>query len=360
MNYWQRHSSCLNCNTTYEGETNFCPNCGQRNTSSKISSREVFSELIDSLFNINSRVARSILPFLIRPGQLTSYFLSGKRMHYVHPIRFYLFMSLFFFFTFKIANDSFDNIKLKSERQRDLMEVKRDSIISNMNVLLERYDDRAKIRVDSALLHDLRDEIVSYKKQDEEFDDDNQLNIDIMGDSMVLDLNKLSQWAKIPSMTPETLLDSLGVQDKGMLNQLIAMKLLKYGKTEGVDDIIKEVIDNIPIMMIVLLPLFAFLLKALYFRRKHYYIEHLIFSIHLHTFFYFLGGISMIFEASFDVETEAIRLLVGCVYTFFSFRRVYQQHWWKTIIKILLLFFAYGFLLGIAGIFEILISLLIF
>jgi hypothetical protein len=39
-------------------------------------------------------------------------------------------------------------------------------------------------------------------------------------------------------------------------------------------------------MMLVCIPLFAFVLKILYITTKRYYIEHLVYALHIHTFLY--------------------------------------------------------------------------
>ena len=44
--------------------------------------------------------------------------------------------------------------------------------------------------------------------------------------------------------------------------------------------------SNIPTMMLFCVPLFAFVLKLLYFRQRRFYVEHLVYALHIHTFAY--------------------------------------------------------------------------
>src|SRR5262249_3685237 len=44
--------------------------------------------------------------------------------------------------------------------------------------------------------------------------------------------------------------------------------------------------QNLPYMMLCCVPLFALVLKVLYVRRKIFYIEHLIYALHIHSFAY--------------------------------------------------------------------------
>ena len=44
--------------------------------------------------------------------------------------------------------------------------------------------------------------------------------------------------------------------------------------------------SHIPTMMLFCIPLFAFVLKILYLRQGRFYIEHLVYALHIHSFFY--------------------------------------------------------------------------
>jgi len=44
--------------------------------------------------------------------------------------------------------------------------------------------------------------------------------------------------------------------------------------------------SNISTMMLFCIPLFAFVLKILYLRQRRFYIEHLVYALHIHAFFY--------------------------------------------------------------------------
>src|SRR5207244_530527 len=46
------------------------------------------------------------------------------------------------------------------------------------------------------------------------------------------------------------------------------------------------VISNLPYMMLCCIPLFAFVLKILYIRKGVFYIDHLLYALHIHTFAY--------------------------------------------------------------------------
>lgn len=87
---------CLNCDEAVSG--NFCASCGQRNVDYRVSTWELLSDALDGLFQIDSRMGRTVLPFLIRPGFLTREYNAGRRMRYSSPLRIYLLLSVAYFF----------------------------------------------------------------------------------------------------------------------------------------------------------------------------------------------------------------------------------------------------------------------
>lgn len=54
-------------------------------------------DLLQNAFALDSKLMRSIYPFLFKPGFLTAEYIAGRRMHYVNPFRLYLIMSLVMF-----------------------------------------------------------------------------------------------------------------------------------------------------------------------------------------------------------------------------------------------------------------------
>jgi len=53
-------------------------------------------------------------------------------------------------------------------------------------------------------------------------------------------------------------------------------------------NLVEKLVNYLPQMMFLLLPIFALLLKACYLFSPFYYLEHLVFSLHFHSFGYLL------------------------------------------------------------------------
>jgi hypothetical protein len=91
-----KQPACLNCHRPLLDTDNFCPSCGQENTTSENGIGVLFHDFFSNYFSFDSKLARSTLPFLIKPGYLTNRYNEGKISSFVHPFRLYLIISFFF------------------------------------------------------------------------------------------------------------------------------------------------------------------------------------------------------------------------------------------------------------------------
>ena len=55
-------------------------------------------------------------------------------------------------------------------------------------------------------------------------------------------------------------------------------------------------LDNMPVALIVLLPVMALVLKALYPLSRRYFVEHLLFFVHFHSFFFLILTLQILFS----------------------------------------------------------------
>jgi hypothetical protein len=98
----------------------------------------------------------------------------------------------------------------------------------------------------------------------------------------------------------------------------------------------------------------ALWMRLLYWRKYPYYIQHLVFLVHWHTFLLVLLTLLGLVLWTAFVPLSAVlvgRNIVaggGLLYAFLSLRNVYQQSWGKTTAKFLLFILGYIVVLGIA------------
>lgn len=351
MRHRIRGEQCLNCQLKYPAHYNYCPQCGQENTVVRISFLQLLRDLFDNYITLDSRFGRSIVPFIFRPGYLSQAFNEGKRIHYIHPVRLYILMSLLYFFVFgyvagiknlTIRALAKDEAAMDSIRQRKkLITVRGDinfSTISQANATNENSDSSLRSVGNNWFFRNIQD----------------------------------------PTMTESALLDTLknhGLYIKKAnliknLDKIIAKQLLKIGQRD-LPMFVNEILGNIPLMMIIMLPLLAVILRVIYPFSPFYYIEHFVNTLYLQSFVYFIFSISMVFMGLRVLADAAIHdeWMGWCVsvphvilllYNYKAFRRMYGQGRMMTMLKLSAFTFWYATLFFIFLTLELLISFFTF
>jgi len=92
-------------------------------------------------------------------------------------------------------------------------------------------------------------------------------------------------------------------------------------------------------MMFLLLPVAALQLKMLYWRRKKLYIEHLVFSLHVHAFIFSLLILTIILDYKLIMW---LVILSSLLYLYIAMKQFYEQSYSKTATKMVLLLLSYG------------------
>ena len=381
MKQKQRRSTvCHNCSSPLEEAYNFCPTCGQSNTDNNITFWTLMKEFVDNYLGLDSKMAHSVIPFLTNPGALTNRFNEGRIKHFIHPVRLYLVMSLFYFFTISYLLSGFDLRNFEDEA--DLTSASIDEFKKNERLLM--LDDSTKLKLFS-------DSIVSKYTNIESFDQlydslNNDFNTDEFEDLSVslkgIDIpesdeegtiDRLHRLARDRRITDEAFLDSLTGNDNPFDTTFFNISQEEHlsGQLRKIfenDQGFKSfVLGNLPLTMFILIPLFAGILKLLYVRREHLYIKHVVHALHIHSFFYLLFGLGLLIIFKLigeDVEgymayrgiTAVIFFIVTTTYAYISFLKVYKQGWFKTLIKFWLVGFTYSFFLNTFFFMEVMIS----
>jgi ribosomal protein L32 len=380
----RRRTHCNNCESELLEDYNFCPTCGQSNTDNNVTFSTLIREFLDNYLGVDSKLAHSVLPFVFSPGALTNRFNDGKIKHFIHPVRLYFVMSLFYFFTISYLLSDYDLRSFDDEinyTSATIDAFKEDNLLSLI-------PDSTKIELLSdTLLRDYQN-ITSFDvlydslaiRYGEDFLEDTQLDLrgiempKSQGESTI---DRYHRLARDRSISDKAFMDSLS--NGGQMSfdsrwfdeedgQHISEQVRKiFANDEGFKNF---VLGNLPLMMFILIPLFALILKFVYIRRKHLYIKHVVNALHIHSFAYLMYGIGLLIM--FKVVTAAnfqnanismVRGVIGGIffvlvstYAYISFLKVYQQGWFKTLIKFNIVGFIYAFFLQVFFYAEILIS----
>src|SRR5690606_7455946 len=76
--------NCGNCGTPMQGD--FCYRCCQPVRGLVRHFSSIVGDFFDTVFELDSRMARTLGPLLIRPGWLTLRYFEGQRVRYVSPV----------------------------------------------------------------------------------------------------------------------------------------------------------------------------------------------------------------------------------------------------------------------------------
>ena len=331
------HPDCLNCGSELQGQ--YCGTCGQRARGRLISLWELLQDAFGDLFEIDSRLWRTLIPLLIRPGRLTLDYLEGKRARYMPPFRMYLVLIVIFFVV--AFFDPQDDLSLlfepEPEPTAEETAEKREDVEADINEALNELAEAGI--VDAETVEEVAEEVAAEVDGDAQItiygNDDDGLNFQIdpeTGDCEFSGQEQLPDWAKrrLTKERLEATCKRIGADD---------------GKTLG-----NLVLDNIPIALIVLLPFIALVLKGLYPLSRRYFVEHLLFFIHFHAFFFLLLTLQILFSrlAGLVHLPEAISILIVVaasfyipVYLYKAMRLVYGQGHFLTSVKYIALVVAY-------------------
>lgn len=93
--------SCRNCGVALLGP--HCHACGQPVKGLMRPLGSVFGDLLDSVFDFDARILRTLRPLFTRPGFLTLEYLAGRQVRYVTPFRLFFFLAVLAFFVARLT-----------------------------------------------------------------------------------------------------------------------------------------------------------------------------------------------------------------------------------------------------------------
>lgn len=306
--------TCKNCSTELAGE-NYCPVCGQKGDTHVLTFRELLEELADGLFNMDSRLWRSLLPLALIPGRLTLVYLRGRRMYYLPPFRLYLILSVLFFLipsgNGTLGGNLGDGLSDESE---DTNIVTLSDVMQESDIGTEGAEFARQVREEIAR------ELAAAREEDPE------AFIETDGEMC-----------------------SIGDLPTSLFTIVIRDTCLKFQNDP--ERLWQEVVDMVPLMMILGIPLVALFMHVVYAFSGRYYVEHVIFLFHTHAFFFLISitmSLSSIIGQRYGILFDVMdwfRVIAGWyipIYIFMAMMKVYGDSWAKTFFKGWFVIVGYG------------------
>lgn len=310
-------NECQNCGHTVEEV--YCPHCGQKNTETRQPFLHLVAHFAEDLTHYDGAFWKTIKFLLFRPAYLTQQYLQGKRQAYVPPVKLYIFVSFITFFLPVILPD----FSGKEEKDTDDYYAQAPTknkidLTKKENVWLVDYDTEGILNP------------MSYRN--------------------------IKEMDSIEALKPDSLrLNSYEYK--------VAKKMIHRYRYKTPKQVLDEANDltakNIPKALFIYLPIFAFLLWLFHGKKRWYFFDHGIYTLHYFSFLLLLASFALVLKSiteaigsDFVLEAFvwiAICLVVWAIYYFYkSHKKMYYEKWYISFIKctlILIISVVAGFLI---------------
>ena len=107
---------CLNCGHPFFGNEKYCPNCGQKNKSKKITFKSFLVEVFNGFTSWDAKFWKTLIPLLTKPGKVSKDYISGKG-HVILILFNFIFLSLYFSLLFLGSQKNTMNFKILAKRK---------------------------------------------------------------------------------------------------------------------------------------------------------------------------------------------------------------------------------------------------
>ena len=336
--------TCLNCG--HQVEERYCPHCGQENIESRHPFYYLFTHFFEDFTHYDGQFWGTIKNLLFKPGKLTQIYMEGKRARFVPPVKLYIFISFvtFLFISFQITDLNFGKEGVQIHKGKEINNEIKKEVAKNeevRNALQSPEVAKADSLTGGMLAHALDSSRINKK---DDIDVENIFTSKSITKSLGLqsmedfDNREKKNGQKYQTFRP-------------FLAKIFELEEKGHSPNEITNLFIKSSIHNLPKALFIYLPLFAFLLWIFHSKRKWWYFDHGVFTLHYFSFLLLLTLLLFVLNkvlSYFDENTFIMFIkgllttfavvYAGC-YFFIAHYKTYRTHPALTILVGALLFF---------------------
>jgi len=408
---------CENCGAELRGE--HCYACGQPTKGLVRHFGSIIGDFVDTVFNIDGRIFRTLGPLLFKPGFLSLEYFAGRRVRYVSPVRLFVFTCLLAFLASRLSVDTGDitaerpPIEVASSSMLDAktvaeVEAARDAALAEFDKALKESPDvpglaigmqAARQGIEAEAQRRIRElqkaeaaetgdaaadrastataadraagstvEAASTPASADAGAEDSPSEAQAAGNRALRSSLNFGNGVWDPETNPVRI-GWLPELANARLNAWIGRAVDNSQRVNSNPRLLAEAfLDFLPQTLFVMLPLFALMLKLAYLFKRRLYMEHLIVALHSHAF---LSTAVLLLALATLARTalgegvlhsalgwvELALVLWMPLYLLIMQKRVYRQGWFLTVLKYSLLGTAYGVLISVGITVTLLISL---
>ena len=313
--HYRREKICLNCGA--EVPEKYCSRCGQPNTEPKESFWHLVGHFFADITHYDSQLFRTLRYLIMRPGFLTKEYMAGHRARYLNPVRLYVFISAVFFLVMFALSKKED----KKEGGTEAVTEYRQRLANS----LHRAADSMGTTGNDSLFRLAYREIAAKVGEPVDTTKDWSFFAAFGGAAVTIRIREdkydnVRQYDSAQRLLPDTSKEKDKGPGRWFLRKTVQLKEENGGKGNLVME--RDFQHDIPRIMFVLLPLVALFSYLFYDRKKYFYVQHAIFSIHFHSFvFIFFLVIALLTEyISFGQTGGFVMFVITllCIYLYLT------------------------------------------
>jgi len=331
--------TCLNCRHVVEKR--YCPNCGQENTDSRKTFHHLFIHFFEDLTHYENAFWKTIRHLMFKPGRLTREYLSGKRLSYLAPVRLYIFISFVTFLIISFVSHGgetetgLDKPEHKKEAAAKETKPENDTIPAKpagrsvSQERLARVDGKLVLVPEDSISPDVL-EADSLKIGD--------INVRFTGRDTIRQSKSKSGYGNFKTLRElDSVQNALPEAKKYSWFRYTMEKfaVIMKEKSDEKDFTLRlsqEIIHNVPKALFLYMPIFAFWLWVFHGKKRWYYFDHGIFTLHYFSFMLLTLCLMIIINAISEwTGFEVLQAIVGfmwamlCFWWFFYFFRSHSR-----------------------------------
>ncbi len=357
---------CRNCSAPLLGP--HCYACGQPVRGLVRPLGNLFGDLMDSVFDLDLRILRSLGPLFRKPGFLTLEYFGGRRVPYVTPVRLFFFLCILAFFVARLTMSG-DDVVVTGDMDNTVI----GAAATESEVVKARDVELAKLAATRAAIPQGPGKVGAESGLQSA-----ERAVRRTADQR---LEQLRVAASRGEPTPPAIEDSISFNGDppwhpktnpvAIPGMPAFFNVWVNGKIERALDNVKRLqkdkssykdafLGAIPTALFLLVPIFALMLKLIYLLKRRIYMEHLVVALHSHAFLSLAlllvlacVGLQQVVpvDGALDTLLEMVTGLLLAwvpVYLLLMQKRVYGQGWPMTLLKFSVLGICYMMLLGFA------------
>ncbi len=339
----------------------------------------VAGEFFREAFELDSRVLRTLTSLFFRPGHLSGEFSRNRRASYSSPVRLYLFSSFLFFLVLSISAGGWLSNAMRTSPDEDpRMDVGGDPAAEGASAA---FDSAPAVREptnapeDSALADRAQAERGAPADGVEV-----RLSAEGEGEDRAADSVRLAAFrARLSPERARKFDDVMGRPGETVAKQVVrglaawvesdehgaaTDRLVRRARDmppsrwatatapvidflHSPEDFLQQAIGNLPVAMFFLLPVFAAILALCHLRRRRFYVEHLVFGMHIHSFAFLMLAAALLVPGGAAVGSwlKLFFVFVSPFYALIAMRRFYGEGWGRTLVKGFVVWNLYSFAL---------------